>query len=123
MGIQDWLHARTPYRYKGNFRRPYAGFGVAERGFTGTEPGAPSGLLVDIAGMGGILVKRDIKPAANFVVQTGGAGGAQTSPIGGLTGGLYQVGQLTATALSQYQQQQAYNGTGTPPPLGQSFAG
>lgn len=110
-----WWSARTPYLFKGNSRAPYAGFGVAERAFIGTSPGAPQGLLVDIAGAGGVPVKRDIFSTFGTYI-SGGPGTAAQVPIGGLTGGLYQVGQLTATALQEFIQQQSYDGGPMTPP-------
>lgn len=84
---------------------------------------APRGLLVSLEGAGGLLVKRDIAPTAaatgTYLVPPNNV---QTIPLGGLTGGLYQQGQLTAQALMSYTQAQAYNGQGPAPPMG-TFSG
>lgn len=106
----------TPYPYMGNRQLLGVGFGQLEKAFLGTGPGAPFGYEVDIAGMGGVSVKRDIKPVATSTYQAGGNGSAAEAPIGGLTGGLYQTGQNTLTALQQYVAQVAYNGQGPAPP-------
>jgi len=111
----------SPYLFKGNNRRPFAGFGVAERGFIGTAPGAPSGLMVSQAGAGGVAVRRDIHSTFGTYM-SGGPGTASIVPLGGLTGGLYQTGMATVTALSEYVQGQSYNGSGPAPPNG-SFNG
>lgn len=125
MGIfKGWGGPTSPYRFKRNLGIPFLNIGVYNDAFLGTEPGAGHSYLVDRAGMGGVPVKRQMFPAKNHTVITGGPGNAAIAPLGGLTGGLYHAGQLTLTALTQYQQQQAYNGgPGTPPPPVGSFAG
>lgn len=120
MKALDWLNARTPYRYKGNGKVRNLGFGVEERAFMGTSPGAPYTQLFPQAGIGGIAVKRQMFPAAPAPLIAGGTGAASVVSTSGLTGGLYQTGQLTLTALQQYIAQQAYNGNGAPLPPGYS---
>lgn len=96
----------SPYAFKGNAALPYAGFGVAERGWAGTFPGAGAGQHMTLNGFGGFLVKGQIKPAAQrgyFVLP----GVTAEMPIEGLTGGIYTQGQLTLTGLQQYQARQA----------------
>lgn len=118
MGAFSWLFPQSPYRFKGNSTLPYAGFGVSERAFLGTSPGAPHMELFPQWGKGGIPVRRQLFPAAPAPLLAGGTGAAAIVGPSGLTGGLYQTGAATVTALQQYVQQQAYNGNGAPPPLG-----
>lgn len=113
----------TPYRFKGNSRLPYAGVGVAERGWLGTEIGAGAGQAMTLSGWGGLLVKRDIRPAEGAYNWTPpGTRYTQTVPIAGLTGGLQEQGQLTLTGLQQYMAQQAATG-GAPPGVPGPLAG
>lgn len=108
----------TPYTFKADLPlQGVPGVGVGNMGFRGAPNGAaPRGLLESLAGAGGILVKRDIAPTAaatgTYLVPPNNV---QTVPLGGLTGAVYQTGQLTAQALMSYQQGQAYNGQGPAP--------
>lgn len=122
--VATWQGPVSPYRFKRNVGIPFLGLGVGNDAFLGSEPGAGHSYMVDLAGMGGVPVRRDLAPARNKTIVTGGPGTAAIAPLSGLTGGIYQTGQLTATALMQFQQRQAFNGApGTPPGPTGSFSG
>lgn len=112
------LSPPTPYQFRADM--PLSGVpqvGVGNMGFVGAPNGtAPRSLMEFLGGSGGVLVKRQIKPAVGgtgtYIVPPG-----NTQEIGleGLTGGLYAVGQLSSQALMSYMQGQPYNGNGPAP--------
>lgn len=112
------LSPPTPYVFRADL--PLQGVpqvGVGNMGFTGAPNSlAPRGLLEFLGGSGGVLVKGQIKPAVGgtgtYIVPPG-----NTQEIGleGLTGGVYQVGQLSSQALMSFMQGQSYQGQGPAP--------
>jgi len=108
----------TPYTFRADM--PLSGVpqvGAGNMGFVGAPNGtAPRSLLEFLGGAGGLLVRGQIKPAVGgtgtYIVPPGNT---QEMGLGGLTGGVYQVGQLTAQALMSFQQGVPYQGQGPAP--------